>query len=96
MHKIGILVFSSMHCILEFPSLNTFTNGSIHLDHRIATEYSECIDQIFEIIQKYQNSHEIVIGGDFNEDISKNNNSRRVSKLKELIADCELQINFHG
>jgi exonuclease III len=35
-------------------------------------EYSECIDQIFEIIQKYQNSHEIVIGGDFNEDISKN------------------------
>ena len=59
-------------------------------------EYSECIDQIFEIIQKYQNSHEIVIGGDFNEDISKNNNSRRASKLKELIADCELQINFHG
>jgi stalled ribosome rescue protein Dom34 len=37
-------------------------------------EYSECIDQIFEIIQKYQNSHEIVIGGDFNEDISKNTN----------------------
>jgi hypothetical protein len=103
-----------MHCILEFPSLNPFTNGSIHLDHRIATppyplwhlvkmkssspvltalpvsendryeEYSECIDQIFEIIQKYQNSHEIVIGGDFNEDISKNNNSRRASKLKEL------------
>jgi hypothetical protein len=46
--------------------------------------------------RNYQNSHEIVIGGDFNEDISKNNNSRRASKLKELIADCELQINFHG
>jgi hypothetical protein len=30
------------------------------------------------------------------QDISKNNNSRRASKLKELIADCELQINFHG
>jgi endonuclease/exonuclease/phosphatase family metal-dependent hydrolase len=42
------------------------------------------------------NSHEIVIGGNFNEDISKNTNSRRASKLKELIANCELQINFHG
>jgi hypothetical protein len=30
------------------------------------------------------------------QDISKNNNSRRASKLKELIADCELQVNFHG
>ena len=37
MQKIGILVFSSMHCILEIPSLNTFTNGSIQLEHRIAT-----------------------------------------------------------
>jgi ribosomal protein L31E len=45
-------------------------------------EYSECIDQIFEIIQKYQNSHEIVIDGDFNDDISKNNNPRRASKLR--------------
>ena len=57
-------------------------------------EYSECIDQIFEIIQKYQNSHEIVIGGDFNENISKNNNSRRASKLKELITDCDFKSIF--
>jgi hypothetical protein len=30
------------------------------------------------------------------DDEIQNNNSRRASKLKELIADCELQINFHG
>jgi hypothetical protein len=39
-----------MHCILEFPSLNTFTNGSIHLDHRIATPpypLTFCKNEIF-------------------------------------------------
>ena len=79
---------------LEILCISTYLPTKVENDRY--EEYSECIDQIFEIIQKYQNSNEIVIGGDFNEDISKNNNSRRASKLKELIADCELQINFHG
>jgi endonuclease/exonuclease/phosphatase family metal-dependent hydrolase len=91
---------STLSCPIELKTNIPILCISTYLPTKVENdryeEYSECIDQIFEIIQMYQNSHEIVIGGDFNEDISKNNNSRRVSKLKELIADCELQINFHG
>ena len=55
---------------LEILCISTYLLTKVENDRY--EEYSECIDQIFEIIQKYQNSHEIVIGGDFNEDISKN------------------------
>lgn len=48
------------------------------------------------MVQKLQSSHEIVVAGDFNEDISKRNNSRRANKLKSPIFDCDLQMNFHG
>ena len=40
-------------------------------------EYSDCLDQLFEIVQTYQNTHRIIICGDLNEDIIKPNNSRR-------------------
>lgn len=59
-------------------------------------EYSECIDQIFEIIQTYQTTHEIIVGGDMNEDISKMNNSRRAVKLRELMTECNLTTNTTG
>ncbi|CAC5425416.1 unnamed protein product [Mytilus coruscus] len=56
----------------------------------------ECIDQLFEIIQKYELTHNLVIGGDFNEDISKINNSRRALKLKKLIDECNMKVDFKG
>ncbi|CAC5396747.1 unnamed protein product [Mytilus coruscus] len=60
-------------------------------------EFSECIDQLFEIIQKYELTHNIVIGGDFNEDISKINNPRRALKLKKKIIDeCNMKVDFKG
>ena len=31
----------------------------------------ECIDQMYEIVLKYQPTHEIVIGGDLNVDLAK-------------------------
>ncbi|CAC5420234.1 unnamed protein product [Mytilus coruscus] len=59
-------------------------------------EFSECIDQLFEITQKYELTHNLVIGGDFNEDISKINNSRRALKLKKLIDECNMKVDFKG
>lgn len=78
------------------PLLYVSTYQQTKVENDRFEEYSECIDQLYEIIKKFQSSHEIVIGGDFNEDISKGNNSRRPNKLKSLISDCELQMNFHG
>ena len=45
-------------------------------------EFSEYIDQLFEIFQTYESTREIIIGRDFNEDLTKQNNSRRLLKLK--------------
>ena len=59
-------------------------------------EYSECIDQLFELIQKYDTTHDVIIGGDFNEDISKTNNSRRARKLKKFIEECNMKIDLKG
>jgi hypothetical protein len=90
---------SRIQCI-EIKTANPLLYVSTYLPTKVENdrfeEYSECIDQLYEIIQKFQSSHEIVIGGDFNEDISKINNSRSANKLKSLISDCELQMNFHG
>lgn len=33
--------------------------------------FQDCTDQTYEIVQKYQPSHEIVIGGDLNVDLAK-------------------------
>ena len=33
-------------------------------------EFQDCVDQLYEISQKYGRSHDILIGGDFNEDIN--------------------------
>ena len=34
-------------------------------------EYQDCVDQIGDIISKYVDSHNIVIGGDFNESLEE-------------------------
>jgi exonuclease III len=56
--------------------------------------YSDCFDQLYEIVQKYSITHEIIIAGDFNEDIStKINNSRRAVKLRTFMEECNLATN---
>jgi metallophosphoesterase superfamily enzyme len=56
--------------------------------------YSDCFDQLYEIVQKYSINHEIIIAGDFNEDIStKINNSRRAVKLRTFMEECNLATN---
>ena len=46
------------------PFLNRFS-------FRISTKhYEDCLAQVHEILQKYGTSHHVIVGGDFNEDIS--------------------------
>jgi exonuclease III len=42
-------------------------------------EYQECIDELHEIYLKYDHTHDIIIGGDINEDLNKHkpNNTRK-------------------
>ena len=40
-------------------------------------KYQDTIDMIYELIQKYQPSHYIIIGGDLNEDLTKNVQDKR-------------------
>jgi metallophosphoesterase superfamily enzyme len=47
-------------------------------------EYQDTIDQIYEILQKYQ-SHLIVIGGDLNENLSTKSVNERKGYLLDFI-----------
>jgi exonuclease III len=40
-------------------------------------EYQEAIDQLYELHQKYNETHKIIIGGDINEDLNEPTNTQR-------------------
>ena len=41
------------------------------------SEFQECIDQLEEVVSKYEGSQDILIGGDFNEEIHRTLNTER-------------------
>jgi hypothetical protein len=49
------------------------------------TEFQECIDEMYELIQKYGNTHKILIGGDLNEDLNNASGSKRNNYLREFM-----------
>ena len=54
-------------------------------------EYKDAIDQLYEILQKYQNTHEIMIGGDLNEDLANyNRRNKRKDYLQQFILELGL------
>jgi hypothetical protein len=46
---------------------------------------------IYELIQKYQPSHYIIIGGDLNEDLTNSVQDNRKQYLIEFIDECNLK-----
>lgn len=54
-------------------------------------EYQDTIDMIYELIQKYQPSHYIILGGDLNEDLTNNVQDKRKQYLIEFIDECNLK-----
>lgn len=60
-------------------------------------ELCECLDQMYEIVQKYNSTHDILIGGDLNEEIFRaDNTSRRVRAIKDFMADCDMETSSVG
>jgi ribosomal protein L44E len=62
------------------------TKGCHDLD-----EYIDSIDQLFEIYQKYNLTHDILIGGDINEDLTKKSNDYRANYINQFINECHLK-----
>lgn len=57
-------------------------------------EYQETIDQIYELCQKFQGTHKIIIGGDINEDLNSQITNKRSQYLQDLIT--ELQLSYEN
>ena len=59
-------------------------------------EFQLCIYILTEIILNFKTTHEIVIGGDLNEDLGSVNSSKRLLYLDKLIKEQELCFSLAG
>ena len=55
------------------------------------TEYKEAIDQLYELHQKYNETHKIIIGRDINEDLNEPTSTKRNLYLQDFINECCLK-----
>ena len=56
-------------------------------------DFQDCLDQLYEIFQKYQTTHHIITGGDLNEDLSSaGKRNKRLDYLINFIS--ELNFNY--
>ena len=54
-------------------------------------EYQEAIDQLYELHQKYNETHKIIIGGDINENLNEPTNTQRNLYRWDFIDECCLK-----
>ena len=54
------------------------------------TEYSECLDIIFDIIDRYQNSHKIILVGDLNATLQEYRSNKQDKLLKKFVSEMKL------
>ena len=59
-------------------------------------EFEDCLSQLQEIVTKYSDTYSIIIGGDFNEDLSSSINSRRKKSLEQFLSDNRLATRSTG
>ena len=62
--------------------------------HDNVDEFEDNLTQLHEIIQKYKNSHQILIGGVFNEDITFLTPTRRLRSLENFVTENQLFSNL--
>ena len=53
-------------------------------------DFNDCLDQLNEIIQKYSSTHIVIIGGDWNEDIYTETQSKRKQNMKDFLSENDL------
>ena len=54
------------------------------------TEFQECVDILYEIVQIFSPSHKIIIGGDFNENLLQKSNSLRNRYILDFMKDSDM------
>ena len=54
--------------------------------------FGECMDMLHEIILKYNSSHAVIIGGDFNSSIHRGSSLRRDRLLMEFVSEHRLNV----
>ena len=59
-------------------------------------DFEDCLLQLQEIVTKYSNTHSIILGGDFNEDLSNPDNPRRKRSLEQFLSDNKLSTQSTG
>ena len=59
-------------------------------------EYEDCLAQLHEIMQKYGSTHHVIVGGDFNEDISSQKAGRRQQGLSMFLEENKLSTKTTG
>jgi hypothetical protein len=78
----------------------TFLVASVYLlskgSHDYVDEFFDCIDQLYEIYQKYQGTDKIIIGGDLNEDLNNEKTNKRKKYLFDFIKECGLSYDSSG
>ena len=52
--------------------------------------FKQCVDILHEIFETYENTHQIIIGGDFNENILEGIESQRKKYINDFISDHQL------
>lgn len=90
-----------IQCVEIATEDNRFLVVSVYMPsrntHQSEIEFQECTDQLREIIVKYSVSHEIIIGGDMNTDLSTQAPMLgRTAYLNELILDFGLHYDISG
>ena len=53
-------------------------------------EFQDCLAQLQELIEKYSDTHLIVLGGDFNENLYVSQDSTRLLSLRKFLDECKL------
>ncbi|CAC5395418.1 glgC [Mytilus coruscus] len=71
-----------MLCIINayMPTINTNSE----------TQYSECLDIIFDIIEKYQSKYVIILAGDLNGTLLQTRTNKHDSLLREFVQEVSL------
>ena len=57
--------------------------------------YEECLDLIYDIIMKYENSYEIILCGDLNGTLLNHRNNKHDQLLKKFVKETGLKFNNH-
>jgi exonuclease III len=59
-------------------------------------EFQECIDQLHEIMSTYEQTYQVIIGGDFNEEITNINTTTRQQYVVEFMAEHQMYTKEMG